>query len=93
MPSWRAQGLLYIGYTHIMLSSLLIGYQIHRMNKSECKEYHYLLNCPTMSLFFIISVLGRAIARMSSVTLQTVIILEQLLRMLAYITLRALSNS
>jgi len=35
-----------------------------------------------MSLFLIISVLGRAIARMSSVTLQTVIILQQLITML-----------
>ena len=52
------------------------------MNRSQCKEHHYLLNCPMMSLFLIISVLGRAIARMSSVTLQTVIILQQLITML-----------
>jgi len=65
--------------THLLLSSLLIGYQ---MNRSQCKEHHYLLNCPMMSLFLIISVLGRAIARMSSVTLQTVIILQQLITML-----------
>jgi hypothetical protein len=37
-----------------------------------------------MSLFLIISVLGRAIARMSSVTLQTEIILAQFIEQLAY---------
>ena len=44
-----------------------------------------------MSLLLIISVLGRAIARMSSVTLQKVIILEQLITMLAHEILRTLS--
>jgi hypothetical protein len=79
-------------HTHIYIFILIINWLSNTRNTSQCREHHYLLNCPTMSLFLIISVLGRAIARMSSVTLQTVIILEQLIRMLAQKILRNLSS-